>query len=80
MKKEFKINKNLNVNEIRNLHNKGYRLLCPVCSVELNVSFTLDEANKKGLIPGVYCPNDGSHFYLHLNLREARENFWDDFK
>ncbi len=79
MTKEYKINKKTSVDEIRKLAYQGYSLICPYCDNQLFVAFTLEDANKLGVIPGVYCHNNPSHFYLHINLDESRIN-WDKYK
>jgi hypothetical protein len=46
----------------------------------LLVALTLAEANQKGIIPGIYCPQDGKHIYIHIYTREARNRMHELFK
>ena len=74
MEKIFRVNgKKAKYDQISKLHKEGYKLICDDCESELLVALTLAEANQKGIIPGIYCPKDGKHLYIHIYTREARD-------
>lgn len=81
MDKIFKVDKKKSDFEhLAKLHKEGYKLVCAKCNSELKVALTLKEANEKGITTGIYCPKDGSHVYIHLYTREARDKMHQLFE
>ena len=81
MNKSYKVDRNnTDFEELAKLHRNGYQLVCAKCNSNLAVALTLEEANERGIVPGIYCPNDGSHVYIHIYTCEARDKIWDKIK
>lgn len=58
--------------KIYQLHENGYKVLCPVCNSEL---LFLKESQSDGKRPGIYCPVRENH--VGISLITGRQKLWD---
>jgi hypothetical protein len=74
MYKIHRVNENtIDLSELRNMLKAGDKFLCERCNSELIIALNLDDSKKLGITPGIYCPKDTSHIYIHIYLKEARD-------
>lgn len=53
---------------------EGGKFVCAKCNFNLITAFTIDEAKKKGIVPGLYCPKNINHVNIHFHLKDERDN------
>lgn len=72
--------KTLNLSTLAKKIECGDRFVCDKCGAELIIALTLQEAKDKNVSPGVYCPTNGKHLFVHFYLKETREEMFELFE
>jgi hypothetical protein len=62
------------------LHERGVRLLCPVCHDELLIIDTKKLSAQHQKSQGIYCQNNEQHYYARFVMENERAEFWRKFE
>jgi RNase P subunit RPR2 len=68
-----------NTAQILELHNQGYKILCPKCKSELLVVPDKEAAIRHQTRPGIYCTVNQNHICQWFVLASERRKFWDTY-
>lgn len=77
MMQRIKFNYDASMREIYQLVRQEVQLTCPRCNSDLEVALTPEEAKKKKMRTGIFCPKNENHVAVLLEFNLSQ--FWDDF-